>query len=45
MKRRCWLGVASQENRSQKLHGQSVGVESRLDDLLVEGREDRKGVY
>jgi hypothetical protein len=44
MKRRCWLGVASRENRIQMLHGRSAGVESRLDGLLVKGREYRKGI-
>ena len=44
MKRRCWLGVASRENRTQMLHRQSAGVESQLDGLLVKGREYRKGI-
>ena len=44
MKRRCWLGVASRENRIHVLHGRLAGVGSRLDGLLVEGREYRKGV-
>ena len=44
MKRRCWLGVASRVNRIQMLHRRSAGVESRLDGLLVEGREYRKGI-
>lgn len=44
MKRRSWLGVASRDNRIEMLHRRSAGVESRLDDLLVKGREYRKGI-